>query len=78
MFEAIAKNGKAAWPLAIVISILYVAYRGWESVCLGSNGSQYLMTGEPENIAGYTCAAYDYSGYFPGFEKKTDSLRMIR
>lgn len=60
---------------SVALSALYLS---WSSMCLGPSGTEYLMTGSAANPLAATCSVYDYSDYFPGFEKKTDSLRTFR
>ena len=61
--------------LAMMISVIYLAYSG---MCLGNDGTRYFMTGQAAHPLVYACSVYDYSKYFPGFEKQSDSLRNFR
>lgn len=78
LFSQISKNGRIAAPIAVIVAMAYSLVQSWSSMCLGESGTRYFMTGETGNPLAYSCAAYDYSRFYPGFESKTDSLRMFR
>lgn len=64
--------------LTAVLSVsVYFNFVGYTDLCTGQWGTQAFMTGDYKIIY-QPCKLYDYSRFYPWFEKQTDSFRFFR